>query len=67
MRAVNEEWQQGWQDQEWEGAQETVWEEDGWHEQEEDHGAGGNADMPVEAYGHQETAEEEEAEDIWMY
>ncbi len=57
------EWQQGWQEENWEGAQETLWEEEPWQEQEE---IPGGKEMPVESYGHHETAEEE-AEDVWLY
>ncbi len=58
VRAVEDEWQQGWNAGDWGGAQETIWEKD-WHEEENTRGTetGGAQEMPVESFGH-ETAEE---------
>jgi hypothetical protein len=67
VRAVEDEWQQGWNAGSWEGAQDTIW-EDEWQEEEDPRGAeaGGAQEMPVESFGH-ETAEEEAEDDLWMY
>jgi hypothetical protein len=59
VRAVEEEWQENT----WEGTYETVWEEEPWQQNEEEVAQ----EVPVESFGHHETAEEGDENDLWIY